>query len=302
MNIGATVVVRGRGIGTVAAIRDGMVLVDEADLKPGEESQFAVAVESVSETIRPIVERAEAERLIGVLGKPGARLPIADRAIAYRRAIRSGDLEAQAKLLASSYIGKAELPEHQYQERLENSVYKELGIVLGISRKQLRAKIRSANRGEAAPRSLALPDRSQELDIELPKLKGFKPIGAFAIDTRLAVGEARADVVMLVEHGVWLAYAKPAGDDFTQLVAVHRDSFDELATLAKQAKAIGRAGIDGAHIAIFDEAVLDDREIVDAMLQATFEIVEGRCAAVALGGDGAADVFSANKRYVRVNL
>src|SRR5688572_948993 len=171
MNVGAKVIVRGRGLGVVTAITDGVIRVTESDLKPGEESIW----EASPDAVRPLVSRPEAERLIAILGNPGPRLPTEDRALAYRRAIKSGDLEEQAKLLAASYTGDAETPEIQYQERLEDSVYRELAIVLDISRKALRAKIRSARRGEAAPRSLALADRSAELAFELPPLDGYEP-------------------------------------------------------------------------------------------------------------------------------
>ena len=38
------------------------------------------------------------------------------------------------------------------------------------------------------------------------------------------------------------------------------------------------------------QAVVDDEEFIQRMAQATFDIVDGRGAAVALGGDGVADV------------
>jgi RNA polymerase-interacting CarD/CdnL/TRCF family regulator len=304
MEIGATVIVRGRGLGTVKEIRDGVLVVDETELKPGEVSQFEVPVASASDAIRSVVTRAEAERMLSLLATKPPRLPIAgDRAAAYRRAYRKGELEEQVRLLAAMYTGKAEPPENQYQERIEKVVYGELAFVLGLSRKALRAKIRTAAKGEAAPRSLALADRRAELElIEPPAAKGFTPIGAFAVDTRIGVGEARPDVIIDVEPGVWLAYAKQRGDDISALVAIHQSALPELAALAKQAKSVGRAAIEGAHIAIFDEAIMDDQEIVQAMWNATFEIVEGRAAVVALGGDGVGTVLTAAKRYVRVDV
>jgi RNA polymerase-interacting CarD/CdnL/TRCF family regulator len=303
MNVGDQVVLRGYWIGTVTAIRDGVIVVDELDQKPGE-ARFEVPIDRAAEALRALVDRTEAERLIGVLGTKPQRLSTAERAVAYRRAYRRGDLAEQAALLAAMYTGTADVPENQYQERFEKAIYGELALVLGISRKALRARIRSAATGEATPRSLALADRRAEVAaIEIPAAKGLVPIGAFAVDTRIAAGEARADVVVEARLGVWFAYAKQRrDDDITALVAVHRDSVGELATLAKLAKPVGRAPIEGAHIAIFDEAIVDDQEIVEARWEASFEINDGRAAVVALGGDGVGHVLAAAGCYVRVDV
>jgi hypothetical protein len=82
-------------------------------------------------------------------------------------------------------------------------VYGELALALGISRKALAAKIRSATTGAAPPRSLAL--------------------------------------------------------------AVHERSFAQLTSLRSQK--VGVAAIEGAKIAIFDEALVDDPEVIDRMLR-----------------------------------
>jgi len=305
MDIGQTVVVRGRGLGTVTAIRDGVIIVAEQDLRPGEESQFEIPVERAGEAIRALATRDEAERMLALIATKPARPPAGDRSIAYRRAYKQSDLEAQARALAMMYAGPVEAPETQYQDLIEKNVYGELGLVLGLSRKALRAKIRSAALREATPRSLALADRSKELEsIALPDVDGFEPIGAFAVDATIAVGEARADAKVAAEPGVWLAYAARDDDDFSELLAVHQASAADIAKLRKRAKQIGEAPIEGAHIAIFDGAIPGDRDVMDRMYAATCDIIEGRGAALGLGGDGVADVRAvlAGKRAICVRV
>lgn len=296
MQVGQAVVVRGRGLGTVAAVRDGTIIVAERDLEPGEESQFDIPVERASEAIRVVATLEEAERALVHIATRPERLPADERGIAYRRAFKRGDLDEQAHMLAAMYAGPVETPERQYQDLIERSVFGELALVLNMSRKALRARIRAAALGEAPPRSLALADRRDELAaISVPPIDGFDAIGAFAVDAMIGVGEAHADVTVPAEPGVWLAYAArdENADDFSELVAVHTTRIGEFAELRRRAKRVGKAPFEGAHMAIFDEAIVDDREVVDRMLQASCEIVDGRCASVGLGGDGVAEVHIA---------
>ncbi|MDX2086302.1 MAG: hypothetical protein SFX73_00575 [Kofleriaceae bacterium] len=220
-------------------------------------------------------------------------MPADERSIAYRRAFKRGDLDEQARMLAAMYRGPAETPERQYQDLIERSVFGELALVLNTSRKALRARIRAAALGEPPPRSLGLADRGNELAaVTVPPIDGFDAIGAFAVDAKIGVGEANADVVLPAEPGIWLAYAvrDEDADDFSELVAVHVTRIGEFAELRRRAKKAGKAPFEGAHMSIFDEAVVDDREVVDRMLQADCEIVDGRSASLGLGGDGIAEV------------
>jgi RNA polymerase-interacting CarD/CdnL/TRCF family regulator len=291
VHVGQPVVIRGRAIGTLLAIRDGMLVIEERDLEPGEQSVLEVPVEQADKTVRAIASREQAEQAIRILATKPERPPTQERALRYRRAYKGGDLEEQARMLAAIYAGPLEPQERQYIEQLERSVFGELALVLGVSRKSLRAQIRAATRGEAPPRSLGLADRRDELTaIELPHVDGLSAIGAFAVDAAIGVGEYRADVTMPATPGVWFAFAVRSEDDILELVAVHRDSIAMLTSLRARAERIGRAPIEGAHIAIFDEAIVDDEEIVQRMAQATFDIVDGRAAVVALGGDGVAEV------------
>jgi RNA polymerase-interacting CarD/CdnL/TRCF family regulator len=302
---GQRVVIKGRCLGTVVAVGDS-ILVDELDLKPGEECRFEIPGDRVAEAIRPIVSRDVGERVLAIAKERAARPATDERTLAYRRAYKSGDLEVQARLLAASYNGPQEAPEVQYQERLEHSVFGELAVVLGTSRKALRAQVRQAALSEAPSRALALPDVSQELAaVVVPTLPGFEPIGAFAVHERIAVGEYRAECAVPARPGIWLAYASRLDDDFDRVFAIHRDHLAELRDLERQARAIGRSSIEGAHIAIFDEALADDAELFTAIGEAGLAILEHRCAAIGLGGDGVARVLAAPRDcavYVRLEL
>jgi RNA polymerase-interacting CarD/CdnL/TRCF family regulator len=292
--LGAIVVVRGRALGKVVAVDERAIFVEELELDPGEESRFEIPLERAGETLRALVTRDEAERVLAILATKPPRPPLAERSLAYRRAYKGGVLAEQARLLAASYVGPVEAPETQYQAQLERAVFGELALALGVSRKTLRARIRAAAKGQAPPRELA--DRSAEVDaIEPPELAGYEAIGAFAVDARIAAGESRAEVVVAAEPGIWLAYAVKTDDDddLSELVAVHRTKVGELAALCARARHVGSAPIDGAHFAIFDEAIAQDDETMERMQRAIFDIVDGRCAAVALGGDGVAQVHAA---------
>jgi RNA polymerase-interacting CarD/CdnL/TRCF family regulator len=305
LKVGESVVVRGRGLGTITSIRDSVIQVEEADLDHGESSHFEIDISRADEALRLVVSSEQATLLLPALREPRRRLPTEKRAIAYHQALKRGDLTEQVHLLAAAYQGEQETPERQYLAKLEKRVYGELALALGISRKALAAKIRSATTGAATPRSLALPDRSAELAAaKLPHLRGYEAIGAFAIDRRIAVGEGAAAVALEATPGVWFAYAHPHGDDYDVLVAVHERSFAQLTSLRSQK--VGVAAIEGAKIAIFDEALVDDPEVIDRMMRSGTDIVDDRAAVLALGGDGSAEIHATvvdgYAVHVRANL
>ncbi len=304
---GQRVVIRGRCLGTVISVGD-LILVEELDLEAGEESRFEIPTERALEEMRPIVGKPTAERVLAIARQ---RAPRPDhRASAYRKAIKSGDLDEQAQLLAASYAGPQEPPEIQYQERLEKSVFGELALVLGKSRKSLRAQVRAVTMTEAPSRALTLPDMTSEIvAANPPLLTGLELLGAFAVNAKLAVGESRADVAVEAVPGIWFAYASrdtEDEDDLDELIAVHRDHVAHIHELERSTRLIGKVPIEGAHIAIFDEALADDPELFDAIGQTGFDILEDRCAAVGLPGDGVGHVRVAPARgraaYVRVEL
>jgi hypothetical protein len=210
------------------------------------------------------------------------------------------------RLLAASYAGPQETPERQYQERLEASVFGELALALGKSRKALRAQVREAALSEAPSRALALPDMARELAAaRAPLLDGRELIGAFAVHDKLAVGESRADIVVPAKPGIWFAYVTRDDDDCESMIAIHSEHVGQLAELARTSRTIGKTGIEGAHMSIFDEAMSDDGEFLEAIGQTQFEIVEQRAAVVGLGGDGVALVKAApadRATYVFVDL
>lgn len=296
MQVGQLVVVRGRGLGIVVAVTADVVVVAERDLEPGEESQFEIPADRAAEAIRAVATPAEAERALALIATRPERLPADERGIAYRRAYKRGDLDEQAQMLATIYSGAIETPERQYQDLIERSVFAELALALNTTRKSLRARIRKQALGEAPPRSLALADREAELAaVVIPEIAGFDAVGAFAVDGTIGVGEFRAEVAVPAEPGVWIAYAVRTedDDDFSELIAVHATRARELELLRQRAKRVGQAAFEAAHMSIFDEAIVDDRELVDRLAQTSCEIVEGRAASLGLGGDGVAEVRAA---------
>ena len=143
VQVGQPVVIRGRAIGTLVAIRDGMLVIEERDLEPGEESVLEVPIEQADKAVRAIASREQAVQAIRILATKPERPPTQERASSYRRAYKGGELEEQARMLAAIYAGPLEPQERQYIEQLERSVLGELALVLGVSRKALRAQIRA---------------------------------------------------------------------------------------------------------------------------------------------------------------
>jgi RNA polymerase-interacting CarD/CdnL/TRCF family regulator len=288
------VVVRGRGLGCITKITPSQIDVREADLKPGEHSKFEIPASEADRAMRPVTSADEAQRLLGALAAHVATDSpddVGDRSIRYRHASKSGELEDQLAALAQIY-GRAEpeYPERQYQKLLERAVFGELGHVLGMSRKALQAKVRAQLLGEPAPRSLALADVSAELAAtKLPSLAGHRPLGAFAIDRTVAIGEASADVTAPAQPGVWCAYVRMRDGEPIELVAAHRDVLAELAELA--AEPAGTINSEGATVAVFDAEAADDEEFVDDVLSHGDGIVGQRCAVLNIGGDGSSAVL-----------
>ena len=293
MHIGDVVVVRGRGFAKVVALGD-VIVAEEIDLEPGEQSQFEIPSERAAEALRPLASRGDAERALAILATKPPRAPLDERALIYRRAYKRADLGELATLLAAAYAGKAETPETQYQAQLERAVFGELALVLGLSRKALKARLRAAAKGQPAPSEP--PDRARELAAtRVPEIAGYEEIGAFAVEQRIAAGEASAELSATAKPGIWIAYAvrDEEADDIAELVAVHASRVADLVALSRKTVPLGRAPIEGAHFAIFDAAAVDDEETVDKMWNRVFDIVDDRVAVVGLGGDGVAEVSAA---------
>ncbi len=289
--VGQRVVLRGRALGVIQSISTTSITIEEADLESGEESQFEVPVERAGELLRPLVERERAQQLIAQLcsasDDPNA-LPVGQRAVLYRRAHKSGDLNQQAAVLAAIYRRPIpEAPERQYRELLEKTVFQELSHVLGKSRKKIKADIRAATLGQPQPAALNLPDRSAELSrfACLPPVAGLEPIGAFAVESRIAIGEAHPGVVVEALPGIWLAYSQLGEDGIpAELVAVHESAVTDIPTLSRKSRMRGEAVAEGATMAIFDATMASDDEFVDEVLTAGEGIVSQRCAVTSSGG------------------
>ena len=301
--IGQWVVLRGKALGRVTAIADDEIVVAKADLEPGEESTFAVPTASAAEQLRPMVTASDARALIERLGaaRPAADdRPVADRSLAYRRASKRGDLAEQVETLAAIYRHpEPAYPERQYQGILEKVVFPELAHATGRSRKAIKADVRAAALGQRRPASLALPDRAAELAAATPPpLAGHQPLGAFAIDTRVAIGEARPEVTLDARPGIWFAYTlgDMDGEGRYELVAVHAAVAGEALALRAGAAEVGSAVADGARMAVFDAAEADDEELADEVLPRGDGIVGERCAIVSIGGDGRFPVLAAHRR------
>jgi hypothetical protein len=202
------------------------------------------------------------------------------------------------KTLAAIYRHpKPDYPERQYQDLFEKVIFPELAHALSRSRKAIKADVRAAALGQKAPAALALPDHSAELATvrDLPALAGYEPIGPFFIDTKLAVGEFQADVVIAAENGLWFAYSLGDMDsDEFELLAVHHSAIATAAQWKNLAAQIGVVVAEGAKMAIFDAAEAEDEEFIEEMSKGD-GIMGQRCAVISLGGDGQFPVFAATR-------
>jgi RNA polymerase-interacting CarD/CdnL/TRCF family regulator len=298
--LGQHVVLRGRAVGRVVAVTAETITVEELELRGGEESVFDVPASNAIDVLRPVVAADEARELLRQLADVAAdeATSTGQRAIRYRRALKDGDLPTQIAVLATIYRHPSpEYPERQHLERLERAVFAELALALGRGRKALKAEVRALILGQPPPRSLQLQDRSEELARwdRLPTWEGHTGIGAFAVDSELAVGEAQPDVTFPAEPGIWLAYSREYHGDCGELVVVHQRFFEEAEQLIRNAVEGGRASAEGATMAIFDAAVADDDELVEEILYEGQGVVGQRCAVISLGGDGACRVQVSRK-------
>jgi RNA polymerase-interacting CarD/CdnL/TRCF family regulator len=307
VKVGDVVVVRGRALGRVNAIRKTEVHVTPLDAAAHDGSMWEIASENVELGLRPLVTPEVAHAAIASLRGTGAvdERDVADRSIAYRRATKSGELAEQIRELGSIYRrAEHDYPERQYLDPLERAVYGELALVLDLPRRRLKADLRSAILGEQPPTSLLLPDRSAELAaVEQPPLAGYDVQGAFAIDTKLAVGELSAELVLAAKPGIWFAYTHgDMDDDDHHLVAIHRDHV--ASTFAPKSR--GAVSAEAASVSLCDAAQLDDREFVEATRMEGSGAHGTHCFTWHVGGDGTFPVSTATAArkvvYIRIDF
>ncbi len=298
--VGQWLAMKGRGLVQIQALERDAIAVREAELPAGDDSTLSVPSSSADDVLRPVADAATASHLLAELTAAGgvdralARETATRRTTAYRGAIKGGDLAEQVAALRSIYRHPdPDHPERQYESPLEKLVFGELAHALGEARKALRARARAAVFGEALPAHLALPDRSAEVARELPPVEGHEAIGAFAIDTRLAIGEGKPDLVLAARPGVWLAYLRDeTGDAPAELVAFHASVAEDLAALRAEAPRAGEVTQEGGTLVLFDAAMVDDPEFFDDVMIAVGSVGQ-RAVVVSTGGDGASPVHAA---------
>jgi hypothetical protein len=297
---GQWLAMKGRGLVQIQALDCDAIVVREAELPAGDDSTLVVPRASADEVLRPLADSATASHLLAELSAAGgvdralARETPGRRMIAYRGAIKGGDLAEQVAALRSIYRHPdPDHPERQYEGPLEKLVFGELAHALGEARKALRARARAEVFGEALPAHLALPDRSAELARELPPVEGHEVVGAFAIDTRLAIGEGRPELVLAARPGVWQAYLRNETDDGpAALVAIHASVAEDLAALRAEASRAGEVTQEGGTLVLFDAAMVDDPEFFDDAMIAHGPVGQ-RAVVVSTGGDGVSPVHVA---------
>jgi RNA polymerase-interacting CarD/CdnL/TRCF family regulator len=311
VNVGDLVVVRGHGLARISSVTEKQVTATPIDLKKDESGGFEIDPAQLHEAMRPVVSAAEARAAIAALADVSAsdQRDVGERALAYRRALRGGELAAQVAALGAIYRrGTPEYAERQYEAALERAAYAELSLVLRRPRKALKAELRQALLGERPPASLALPDRRRDLRAaRAPKLRGLRGHGKLAIDTALALGELDAQLILVAEPGVWFAYAHgDIDDDDHHVLMIHAAHVDQLEALDAAAVVCGEINSEGAQVSFCDHAMLEDREFVDETMSAGSGIHGDRCFVWGLGGDGTSRVRAADGPgpvvYVRVDF
>ncbi len=310
LKIGERVVVRGHGVGTITGVGTAVIRVKAIE-SGDDDGAYEIPVAQAGEVLRPLVTPDVAQAAIvtlkGVAGRESR--DVADRSIAYRRAAKGGVLADQIRELAAIYRNpEPEYPEKQYQELLERAVYGELALVLDRPLRSLKTEMRKAILGEGPPAVLAFPDHSAELAAaRQPAIATYDAQGAFAIDTKLAIGELAAEVVLDAATGVWFAYTHGEMDDPEEhMIAIHRDHVTRHKVLDANAQPCGHSTAEAASIALCDLAQLDDLEFVNEVLSEGSGIHGQRCFRWHVGGDGRFPVRAASIDgrvvYVRVDF
>jgi RNA polymerase-interacting CarD/CdnL/TRCF family regulator len=296
--LGQQLVLRGQGVVNVEAIAaDGFVVV----LIDDRESTFEVPRETAAEALRPLVsaEQAQAALCRFDMEQMTAGLTAGQRAIRYRRAVKGGVLFDQIDALVAIYRHPdADYPEHQYRKPLEKAVMTELALVLGRNKKLLKAELRGVACGlvEAAKSIASLPDRSADLSRHRSLTwSGYKGVGAFAVDTQIAIGEAYPLSKRAAENGIWLVYTKAgAAGETVELVAVHEEHFKNAQALVSQALLVAETEAQGNTIAVYDAAAAEDEDFVDDVQRAGQGSIGQRCVVVDLGSDSLCRVHVAH--------
>lgn len=297
---GQWLAMKGRGLVQIQALERDAIVVREAELPADDDSTLSVPRSAAHDVLRPPAGAALARQLLAELTAAGdadraaARETAGQRMIAYRRAIKDGDLAEQVAALRSIYRrADPDHPERQYEGPLEKLVFAELAHALGEGRKTLRARARAELLGEALPEYLALPDRSAELARDLPPVAGHEPIGAFAVDTRLAIGDGAPRLLLEARAGVWHAYLREESDDVpAELIAIHTSVADDLVALCAAATPAGEVTQESGVLALFDAVLVDDPELLDDVMT-TLGPVGQRAVVVSTGGDGTSPVHAA---------
>lgn len=310
LKVGEYVVVRGRTLGKITEIDEERIRVKPID-NADHEGAYEVPVAQAAETLRALVTADAAHAAIAALKASVGResRDTADRSIAYRRALKGSVLADQIRELLAIYrSSEPEYPENQYREPLERAVYGELALVLERPLRSLKAELRKAILDETPPEVLGFPDRSGELAAAAqPAIATYEAQGAFAIDTKLAIGELAAETVLDAAPGVWFAYTMGEMDDpGHHLIAIHRDHVEQRKALAAKARPRGHSTAEGAAVSLCDLAQLDDRDFVNEVISEGSGIHGQRCFVWHVGGDGHFPVRAASVDgrvvYVRIDF
>jgi hypothetical protein len=273
----------------------------DGDGPAGSDDVYAIDADEAAEVLRPPVSAAAAEALVARFSVPPA--PVAGDERPGRRSMRwvdvfdSGTVDEQVDVLVALYRKPdPSPPEQSFERRYEGLLVPELALALGVGHRALRARLRLLARGEPIPRSLSLPDRSQELagsGPPPPPVDGHEAIGAFVVEDGIGIGPSGGELLVDAEQGVWFGYVRADGDDAAGLLVVHRDHLGELADLRADADADAEGAGDGtelvaegATVLAVDRAFLDDPDFGRDLESGGTGDVPGRALSFHLGGDG----------------
>jgi RNA polymerase-interacting CarD/CdnL/TRCF family regulator len=305
---GDAVVVRGTGLGKVKRVgSDGSLDVvisdDAADL-------LELAADVVEKRVRPVLDRAGAERLLQVLalklGKPDRRA-WGEQYADLQKVLRDGDAAPMAARLQRLYRTPKPLPAtvERVINKYEDALLPELAQVLGKSVATLRAELHK----DQPAFGFSAPERPDNPPAALPKElpSGWKCLGTFRIFSgKLVVGEAterdleatfpgrsfhtnlnievrNGDWFALVQEGAWIG------------VFVHVDAMKGFDKQLSKSRELGKVRIEGGTLCVLDKEVRDDRSFQRSQTLAVNEPVQGRGFIVATGGDGVLPVHGVSE-------
>ncbi|MCB9577002.1 MAG: CarD family transcriptional regulator [Polyangiaceae bacterium] len=243
----------------------------------------------LDESVRALMSKAEAERLLSELRAPPEPLDarrLDERVVDAKRALVKGSAPERARALRALYGSKYRLSraEQRLVAMFEMALLAEIAEVVGVPAERLGRELHAAYPAFAE----AAPSRPEEPPPAAPKppivVPGYEYLGAFQLEgERLAIGDppytrsrndpakttvagARRNTLVSAKKGRWHGFIHPGAEGRPgALFAVHEERLKTFVRDAAKLRPIAQLRVDGGQMAVVDAAVRDDESYQDAM-------------------------------------